>query len=155
MNSTSLEPTFSPTSRQRQRTEAEAVKLLDRSTDLPPLRRVKLVKRIRGARQPLREAKRVISEILIGSVDDRIDFSDVQELRVKLLRRDISLDPSQVEKLRELDRMAAKGCSKADFERVATALLLYVSALPKSCREQERDFYRSGPLSGNEPGVAA
>lgn len=119
---------------------------MDANVQLPPLRRVKLVKRIRGARQPLREARQVVSEIVVGRSSTKHDFSDVQQLRVRLLRRDFWLDEYQGRKLRELDRRVARNdISEPEFEREATDLMLYVSPLPKSYREQERDFHLAPP----------
>jgi hypothetical protein len=148
MKSTSLALSFTAPnqerSRQRLRTERKALDFLSSKLDLPPARRLKARHRIRSAKQPAREARRIISESL-GHANDNLkaglDHSDVHELRVKLLRKDLVLCPEQSDWLNRLDRQIAAGTiTRAGFDTQAENLLLMENSLPLQHRKAERDF---------------
>lgn len=126
-------------SRQRRRTEKSALSLLDESLELPAARRLKALQRIRSAVQPAREVRKIIGEEL-GQLarEIPIDHSDVQELRVKLTARDLTLCPEQECRLRRLDFMVAKGVSRSTFDREAMSSLLMPNSLPLQHRKDER-----------------
>lgn len=144
MQATSRAPTFQSKSRQRRRSERVALDHLDNMVGLPPARRLKARDRIRLARRPLVEARKITREVLAGAGPDRetalIDFSDVQELRVKLLRRDLVLCPEQESWLNRLDKRIAGGrISPAEFRSEAAEILAMPNSLPVQHRKAEGD----------------
>ena len=122
-------------SRQRRRTEKDAVALLDGLIRLPPYERRSALKRIRTSRQPGVEARRIANHakrraVIIGH--DEIDLADVQELRVKLLRRDGGIWEPQASLLHQMDASIASGeMDQEVFEESAAVVLGMAQALPK------------------------
>lgn len=129
-------------SRQRLRTEKNAFRYLDEKLALPSLRRQKARARIRSAKQPIREARKVVCETLAPSTISACpDHSDVQELRVRLLRRDLVLCPEQDNWLCRLDiRIARREIGKQEFDREAVELLAMPNSIPVGARRAEHDF---------------
>ena len=88
--------------------------------------RARALDRIRSANRPLTEAKRLISTSapeVTADAADAIDFSDVQELRAKVIRRDGILDRPQAMLLSRMDRMIANdGLSRERFTTLSAAL---------------------------------
>ncbi len=123
-------------SARRRRTEPEAIALLDGAKGLSGMVRRHAVVRVRDAKQPVAEARRIVDhlarEAAAGIVQgDAIDFSDVQELRVKIIRRDRILDQPQAMLLARMDRkIALEGMTKTEFGRFAAILF---SAAMKCC----------------------
>lgn len=153
MKSTTLgvtsKPIYTGKSRQRIRTEKNALAFLDRSLRLPPLRRRKALDRIRSAKQPAREAQKIVRESLDHASRETLDHSDVQELRVRLLRRDITLCPEQHDWLSRLDVLIAKGrMSRDEFDAQAEALMLMENSLPPRHRRDERHYEINHPARG-------
>ncbi|MCG7504763.1 hypothetical protein [Mesorhizobium retamae] len=129
-------------SRKRLRSEKAAVRYLDEYLDLPHGRRQKARGRIRSSLRPLVEAKKIIREVFIGAGSDSDpDFSDVQELRVRLIHRDHMLCQEQVSWLKKLDRsIAANSLSRAAFKQEAAELLSMPNSLPLQHRKDELVF---------------
>ncbi|WEX07291.1 hypothetical protein [Chelativorans sp. AA-79] len=145
MKSTNLPLPILGKSRQRQRTERKALDLLDANVKLPPLRRRHLRDRIRSAKQPLREAQKITCEVLLPARDEAaaLDHSDVQELRVRLIRRDFTLCSEQECWLDKLDRRIADGTmTRAEFENEGASLLSMENSLPFSHRKAEYEYQR-------------
>lgn len=130
-------------SRQRSRTEQRALNYLDSTLRLPPERRRKARDRISSGKQPLREARRIVSEIIHQAAHETLDHSDVRELEVKLIGRDMTLCPEQENWLRRLNlRIATGDISRADFDQEAEKLLLMVNSLPLRHRKDEYHIRR-------------
>ncbi len=112
----------------RRRTEREAIALLDGAQRLSGAARDHAIDRIRRAKQPAAEAKRILDHLARDAVAgivqaDEIDFSDVQELRVRIVHRDLILDSPQASFLARMERdIAAKGMTKEVFLRRAEVL---------------------------------
>jgi hypothetical protein len=96
----------------------------------------------------LLEAKKVSREALIGTGSiGNLDFSDVQELRVKLVRRDSTLCPEQERWLRRLDtQIAAGSISQAEFRNETAELLAMPNSLSLQHRRDELHFNREDRL---------
>lgn len=128
-------------SRQRLRTEKQALALLDEAR-LPAAQRLAAVERIRAARQPLAEARRIIERVrrlqLRGILEgDGLDLSDVQELRVRLHRRDGGVWSPHADILARMERgIAAGDLDRPTFECMAATLLAMDQAIPASQRRQ-------------------
>ncbi len=124
-------------SKRRKRTEATALKVLTEA-GIPRGRRRNFTDRIRAARQPVVEARRIAQAIQRASlpeIGDGLDFSDIQEIRVRLIRRDGGLWPPQTDMLANLDRLLASGeLSHEIFENMAVTVLGMPQALPRTCR---------------------
>lgn len=142
MNTQAISPDYK--SRMRLRSERSAVKYLDEHIVLPHKRRQKARGRIRSSLRPLVEAKKIIREFYLGTNEHhKLDFSDVQELRVKLIRRDHTLCPEQVDWLNRLDRRIAKGdITQSDFRNEAAMLLEMPNSLPLQHRKDELGLAR-------------
>ena len=65
------------------------------------------------------EAKRIIADYRKRAVEieGRPDLSDVQELKVRLIRRDGLVDTQGL--LHRLEVMVAEGCTRAEYEKLA------------------------------------
>ena len=133
----------------RIRTEKEAFQFLQ--NNVPTLRderRRSAIQRIKLAKQPNAEAKRIVEKYLHdkGSeipANDLVDLSDVQELHARLIRRDgIIAEPhsSMLSKL-ELD-IVTDGISPQDFKRRSALILSMEAALPKDMREREAEYLK-------------
>ncbi len=93
--------------------------------------------RIRRARQPTVEARRIIAQASRRAVEitrgDTIDLADVQELRVKLIRRDGGIVEPHASLLRRLDaRIAAGAMTRGEFEE--SQVWAMPKALPRSAQ---------------------
>jgi hypothetical protein len=136
----------------RKRTEREAIKLLD-AVHLSPSRRQWAITRIRNARQPNVEARRIVEHaeremaaILAGRLDPNgevedtpIELADVQELRARIIRRDGMLDQPQAMLLARMDRqVATKSMTEDESTKLTTALFSEAMrpALPLSVRRE-------------------
>jgi hypothetical protein len=107
------------------------------------------IKRVSPEKLKQRRRRRSVSVARkIGAGISNLDFSDVQELRVKLLRRDLTLCPEQVSWLNRLfRRIANKAISKQQFQKEAAELLKMPNSLPFQHRWDEHHFWRDDPLS--------
>ncbi|MBT5112384.1 MAG: hypothetical protein HOM28_00795 [Rhodospirillales bacterium] len=132
-------------SRQRKRSEQRALEYLDTSVQLPPIARRDALKVIRNSHRPLHQAKQII---LRFKEDDfrgvgAPDFSDVQELKVKLLRRDGAIFQPQLGMLNKLDVMIHRRCTRAEFKQYAGVICSMPQALPKEMLKAEAEFQRN------------
>jgi hypothetical protein len=76
-----------------------------------------------------------------------VDHSDVEALRIRLLRRDGWLDTPQMSMCRKLDRQIARGgLPWHEFNRLSRIIAGMKSALPRSMREAERALASGLPL---------
>ena len=129
-------------SRQRRRTEHKAVEVLDGAkAQLGGPRWQHAVSRIRRAKQPVVEARRIIARLdrdaAVGNVDieviDRvggtIGYDDVQELRAQVIWRDGKLGNARRTLFSGMDRqIATRGMTRVEFHEAASR----VWALPQS-----------------------
>ncbi len=136
-----------PETPRRRRTIRDAEGMLDRQLDLSPTEKRQAMRRIRRARQPKREAQRIIEHYRAAVVGDvcrhngTVDLSDVLELEVKLIRRDGVIGPPQSAMLKRLGCQIAEGSlTPAQFRANAAALLAMVPALPKKFRVAESSY---------------
>ena len=126
----------------RRRTIREAVELLDEAR-LTHAKRLSALARIRHARQPKAEARRIVKarrrNVVPESANDDLDLSHVQELWAKLVRRDGGVWQPQSMLLARIERGIAGGTmGREEFERLAGVLLSMPQMLPKSFRKRER-----------------
>ncbi len=134
-----------PRSRQRKRTEKAAVDLLDREVRLSRIGRESAISRLRRAKQPTVEAKRIIAQAKRRAVagqarnaHDGIGHADVQELRVRLIRRDGGIWEPQASLLREIDvRLATRGMTPKEFHERAALVWAMPRALPRRTMQAE------------------
>ena len=122
----------------RRRTERQAIMVLDEAR-LPATQRRHALARIRGARQPITEARRIIDQTARLDVAelgcDDIGLADVQELRVKLARRDGGVWSPQSILLRRMDRrIAGEGMTRPEFDDLAAAVWRMAQVLPSGTR---------------------
>lgn len=79
----------------RRRTLREAIRIIDATIPAHSERRAKALARVRRARQPVTEAKRIVASYRRKGAPDveiaGLDLSDVQEIRARLIRRDAQL----------------------------------------------------------------
>ena len=134
----------SPAARsRRKRIEREAIQLLD-GVRLTPSRRKWAISRIREARRPTVEARRIVAQAARRAVElevDDIGHSEVQELRARIIRRDGLLDIPPAMLLARMDRIIATfGMTKDAFAQLAT--LLFSEALKPALP----DFLRRGEV---------
>jgi hypothetical protein len=109
----------------------EALKFLDRN--LHGLRRgtakhEHLIGRVRASRRPLSTAKAICRDYFkVAQRGPQCDASDVQELRVKVFKRQGRLIyPEQERKFRRLDRDAIRGTlSRGELERADRVLRMF------------------------------
>jgi len=100
-------------SQRRIRTEKEAVQYLnDNVSSLSSERRRSAMARIRFAKQPNVEAKRIIQKYHLDkassiAVNDQIDLSDTEELRVRLFRRDSIIEEPHISLLERRNRVGS------------------------------------------------
>ena len=125
-------------SRRRARTETAANELLS-EVRLSPGECRSAIARIRRSRQPTVEARRIIAQASRRAVEithgDTIDLADVQELRVKLIRRDGGIVEPHASLLRRLDaRIAAGAMTRGEFEEAASQVWAMPKALPRSAQ---------------------
>lgn len=126
-------------SRQRKRTIRSALSKLD-GLKLSPSQRRECREKIEQARQPGREADRLIQWIQSQASktgDDQPDLSDVQELHVKLCRRDGGVWPPQSRMLADLERAVIDGLDRETFDNAAAGIWSLPQALPASFRKVE------------------
>jgi hypothetical protein len=96
--------------------------------------------RIRRDPRPLKEAKRLVDwfrkqGLEIDSHEGAIDFSAVQELRVKIIRKHGFLDTTHNMLFQRMERLIAKDeISQDTFETMAAAALAMKPALPTGFR---------------------
>ena len=129
-----------PKSRQRKRSEKLAIAYLNFSIPLPAGARRKAGASIRNSQRPMLQAKQIIRAYREAPIEGsgRPDFSDVQEIKVKLIRKAGVIDTPQQSLLKKLDLMVARGCTRAEFKKLAGIILTMPQALPKKVREAER-----------------
>jgi hypothetical protein len=131
-----------PRSRQRQRAEQAAIRLLDAAVRWPAQQRGAALQRIRRAKRPTVEARRIIAahqrheaRRVVGD-HDTIGYADVQELRVRFIRRDGGIWDPQASLLRDMDkRITSGGMTVEEFEGSAAAVWTMPQVLPEGARE--------------------
>ncbi len=138
-----------PTPR-RKRTLQEAKRLVDGSS-LPINKRRYAYRSLRRAKQPVREAKRIVQRYeadkhkLNKEPLRAVDLSDVQELRVTLIQRDLGIWPPHTDYLRrmELDILTI-GMTWDEFERRSVEAMKMEQALEKAFRKAEKTLALTG-----------
>jgi len=103
------------------------------------------------ASQPIAEAKRIVVQHKtdrhgLELVRDReVDLSDVQELRVKLIRRDKGIWSPHTDYLYRMERdILTKGMTKGEFKRRSATVLKMEQPLNKKFRNAEWKLARTG-----------
>ena len=136
-------------SQRRIRTEKEAVQYLnDNVSSLSSERRRSAMARIRFAKQPNVEAKRIIQKYHLDkassiAANDQIDLSDTEELRVRLFRRDSIIEEPHISLLESLERdIIICGMTTHEFKRRSSHILSIPSALPKRMRQAEMEYLK-------------
>lgn len=100
------------------------------------------IQRIRSAKLPLREAKRLVVHFHKKGIGDpnahdegAVDFSDVQELRVKIQRKYNMVDQPQSLLLHRMDKLiAADQLTREEYNRLATMAIKMPCAVPTAHR---------------------
>ena len=147
-------PSSTPLSPRRRRTINKAIEKLDRDYRLPPGERVRAIRRIKGAKQPAREAQRIIEHRRKKAVqdigEDQIGLSDVQQIRVRIIRRDHGIWPPHEDYLGRMERMVAVGeMERENFKRMAATVLKSIpQSLSKEFRKAEERLHRTGKYWG-------
>ena len=143
--------THIPKSPRRKHTERVAIKHLKDGTVLRGHARLRAIEEVRAARSPMVAAKGIISKLTKASSGrGGLDLSDVQEIRVRIIRKHQILDTPQAMMCQRLDRMVLKGCTRREFDRVAKIALNMPLAFPKHLAEAENPHYAS-PASKAPP----
>ena len=133
-----------PMTPRRRRTIKNAEAMLDRELNLNATEKRQAMLRIRHARQPKREAERIIlhhqskaASLTLGH-NGTLDLSDVRELEVILVRRDHIIDPVQGAMLNRLAcQIARNDISPAKFRAEAAVLLAMSPTQSEKCRIAE------------------
>ncbi len=100
--------------------------------------------RIRNAKQPKSEANRLIrrlqGELVEGvfSNDNYLDLSDVQELRVKLIRRDRGIWPPHSDYLTKMEYMILDGSMTPKVFKEMSGLALNRKRFPPTGPKQDK-----------------
>lgn len=146
---TSGKNSHSPTPRRRRTVKAAKKVIADAS--YPSWKRSYAYARIRKAKQPVREAKAIVArhradrhkiELTSGRA---IDLSDVQELRVKLIRRDYGVWSPHTDYLNRMERDILSGTMTAsELKRRSTVLFGMKQPLSKKFRKAEWLLSRIG-----------
>ena len=126
-------------SRQRKRSEDTAIEFLKTVVGLTPKRRQDAIRRIRAAPRPLLAAKQIAAEVArrAAKVDtSQPDYSTVQELRAKIIRRDGVLDTPHALLLLRMDRnIATNDITLSVFDRLSEAAWGMPCVIPAKCRD--------------------
>lgn len=143
-NNTFRKPIF-PSSKQRRRTLKKAREEINKA-HLPPERRRSALARIHRAKQPVAEAKRIVQQYrtdrarVIVEPHQEIDLSDVQELRVKLIRRDKGIWSPHTDYLARMERKILAGeMTVEEFKKQSLVVLRMKPTLSKHFRKAECD----------------
>ena len=107
--------------------------------------RSEIIRYIRAQPQPMSAAKRRAKALLRSGVladmesIQAIDHSDVQELRVKIIRKHAVIDTAQSSILDRMDQMIAKNEMTRDrFHEMASTVLKMPCAVPPEARDDPR-----------------
>ena len=132
----------------RKRTERAARKII-KSSVIPAGRRPVAYRQIRNAKQPVVEAKRIVNQQSVDRhkldivQDQEIDLSDVQELRVKLIRRDMGIWPPHTDYLNRIEiDILTRGMTSDEFKRRSAIALNMEQPIDKKKRYAEWKFAR-------------
>ena len=133
----------------RKRTERNAKAILN-DAPLTDQRRRAAYRHIKNAKQPIKTATKIAERALIDvdgqeiPVGSDLDLSDVQELRVKLLRRDFGIWPPHTDYLNRMEVDILSGAmTKQEFKRRSSVLLRMEQPLSKASRLAEQELSRS------------
>jgi hypothetical protein len=136
--------------RRRRRTIKKARRLLDSSSLHVDARR-DAYQKVRSAKQPIKEAKRIVQHHEANRLDVAaeyqrpVELSDVQELRVKLIRRDYGIWSPHTDYLHRMEKdILTTGMSWEEYERRAVVVMKMEQPLSKEFRKAERDYARTG-----------
>jgi hypothetical protein len=128
----------------RRRTIKNAQAMLDRELNLNATEKRQAMLRIRNARQPKREAERIINHHQSKAASSTLghngtlDLSNVRELEVILVRRNHIIEPVQGAMLNRLACNVARGdVSPAKFRAEATVLLAMSPTQSEKSRKAE------------------
>lgn len=129
-----------PDSRQRRRTVKKALALLE-GADIPPGEKRRMAVAVRAAKQPSREAHKHLDRWMQRAVPPQggeVDLSDVEELRVLLVRRDRGIWEPQRGMLHALELRILEGnVTRREFKRVAGLILGLEQVLRPDFRKAE------------------
>lgn len=137
-NNTPIPPVISP---YRRRTLKRAKKIIAEG-GIRGRALTEALESVRLARQPVASAKRIVEchkkKKLALDVGDEVDLSDVQEVRVKLIRRDGGIWPPQSTLLGKMERrILTEGMTPEAFKDSAAVVVGMKQALPASFLKQE------------------
>jgi len=139
-----------PPSPGRRRTEEQAKSIL-MGIGLEDRQLKGAIRRVRKAKQPIREAKRIAQRAYAAKKDldvpsgRKLDLSDAEELKAKLLKRDFGIWSPQSDYLLRIQKDICSGnITKAEFERRSAVLLDMVQPLSKEFRKAEWKLARTG-----------
>ena len=134
----------------RKRTERTARKVINNSA-ISARHRAAAYQRIKKAKQPVTEARRIVEQYKADQyglelVHDRdVDLSDVQKLRIKLIRRDKGIWSPHTDYLHCMERhILSTGMTKGEFKRRSATALKMEQPLSKKFRDAEWKFARTG-----------
>jgi hypothetical protein len=113
----------------RRRTERTARRIIEEAP-YPGRRRPEAYRRIRNAKQPVKEANRIISHYMTNRHELELvdgpenDLSDVQELRAKLIRRDYGIWSPHTDYLHRMEKDILSGnMDLVEFRRRSSVVL--------------------------------
>lgn len=113
---------------------------------------------VRGAKQPVREARRIVQRALTTKngmevpIGAELDLSDAEELKVKLIKRDLGIWPPHSNYLLRIMKDIISGSiTKAEFERRSAVLLGMEQPLSKKFRVAEHKYQTTGDWGMGEP----
>jgi hypothetical protein len=147
-NDEGIPPILKPSPRRR-RTLKKAFEIVDKIYR-PGERRREAYESIRRSKQPVRRARLIAKDFLKEqsnipiNMDTDVNLSDVQELTVKLIRRDFGIWSPQREYLMKIERtIVTVGMTREVFETEAATLWSIPQILPKKFRQNEWLFSRT------------
>jgi hypothetical protein len=123
----------------RKRIEDAAITKMDEVLSKKFNGRAASIAKIRAAKRPSSEAKRQIQAHLINGIQTEgttaLDYSDVQELRVQIIRRDGILDTPHASVCSKMDKLIAEGAmTEAEFARMSGIVKSMPCAITKHLR---------------------
>lgn len=134
----------------RRRTEEQAKSIL-MGIGLEDRQLTGAIRHVRKARQPIREAKRIGLRAYAAKKDldvpsgRKLDLSDAEELKVKLIKRDLGIWPPHTDYLRRIQKdICSSNITKAEFERRSVVLLDMEQPLSDQFRKAEWKLARTG-----------
>ena len=139
-----------PLTQRRRRSERQAKSVLI-NAGLDGRHLIEAMRHLRSEKQPIRRARQIAERTMTNRkgikvpVNAKLDLSDVQELKAKLIKRDFGIWSPHSDYLRRiLEDILSGNITKAEFERRSAVLLDMAQPLSEDFRKAEWKLARTG-----------